>query len=142
MLSWILGSHHTAVETERLIGTLNHVCLVVPEGHSQLVSLYKFHSGFKINHASEVRHKLSFQVADDIEWWRCHLQDKFVEMRIMCPPKPLDTKLFVDASTEWGIGLTLNGKWLAWQMKDGWNSEGHDISWAEMVAVELEGGHT
>jgi hypothetical protein len=33
-------------------------------------------------------------------------------------------KLFVDASTGWGIGLILNGKWLAWQFKEGWNSEG------------------
>lgn len=31
---WTPGSHHTAKEAERVIGTLNHVCLVVPEGRS------------------------------------------------------------------------------------------------------------
>jgi hypothetical protein len=36
-----------------------------------------------------------------------------------------------------GIGLILDRKWLAWQFKEGWRSEGHEIGWAEMVAVEL-----
>jgi hypothetical protein len=31
----------------------------------------------------------------------------------------------------------LDGKWLAWQFKEGWNSENREIGWAEMVAVEL-----
>lgn len=47
------------------------------------------------------------------------------------------TSLFVDASTSWGIGLVLNGKWLAWRLKNGWRGDGRDIGWAEMVAVEL-----
>jgi hypothetical protein len=45
--------------------------------------------------------------------------------------------LFVDASSSWGIGLILNGKWLAWEFKRGWKSDGREIGWAEMVAVEL-----
>jgi hypothetical protein len=40
-------------------------------------------------------------------------------------------------ATGWGIGLILNRKWLAWQLKDGWNTENCEIGWAEMVAVEL-----
>ena len=39
---WTHGSLHTAKEAEKIIGTLNHVCLVMPDGHSQMVSLYKF----------------------------------------------------------------------------------------------------
>jgi hypothetical protein len=58
-------------------------------------------------------------------------------MKIICPPEPLDNRVFVDASTGWGIGMILDGKWLAWQLKDGWKSEGREIGWAEMVAVEL-----
>jgi len=33
--------------------------------------------------------------------------------------------------------LILDGKWLAWQFKDGWKLEGCKIGWAEIVAVEL-----
>jgi hypothetical protein len=65
------------------------------------------------------------------------LQEEFVRMRIAHPLKPSDTELFVDASTGWGIGLILNGRWLAWQFKEGWNTEGRDIGWGEMVVVEL-----
>jgi hypothetical protein len=84
-----------------------------------------------------VRHKLSAANIEDMTWWRRRLTDSFVGMNIIRPPEPLDTALFVDASTGWGIGLILNGKWLAWQFMDGWKSDGRDIGWTEMVAVEL-----
>jgi hypothetical protein len=135
--TWTRSSCHTANEAERIIGTLNHVCLIVPEGQSYLVSLYKFQGGFKTNKASEVKHKLSAGTTEDMAWWRWQLQDKFVGMKIICLPKPLDTKLFVEVSTGWGIGLILNGKWLTWEFKDEWKSEGCEIGWAEMVAVKL-----
>lgn len=70
-------------------------------------------------------------------WWRARLQEAYVGMKIICPPAPLGNSVFVDASTSWGIGLVLDGKWLAWQFQDGWRSEGREIGWAEMVAVEL-----
>lgn len=134
---WTHGSLHTMKEAEIVIGTLNHVCLVVPEGRSHLVSLYKFRGGFKTNKASLLKHKLSVATSEDMAWWNQRLQADFVGMNIIRPPKPLATKLFVDASTTWGIGLVLDGKWLAWKLRDGWNSEGREIGWAEMVAVEL-----
>ena len=135
--SWTFGSHHTVKEAEQIIGTLNHICLVLPEGRTHLVSLYKFRSGFKNHHAYEAKHKLPFEAAGDISWWNQRLKDEFLGMKIIRPPEPLDTALFVDASTGWGIGLVLDGKWLAWQLKDGWNADNRGIGWAEMVAVEL-----
>jgi hypothetical protein len=135
--TWTRDSFHTVKETEKIIGTLNHVCLVVPEGRSRLVSLYKFRGGFKSQHANEAKHRLSAGGAEDLAWWKQCFQEEFVGMRIIRPPEPLATVLFVDASTGWGIGLILDGKWLAWQFKDGWKSEGREIGWAEMVAVEL-----
>jgi hypothetical protein len=135
--TWTPGSHHTAKEAERVIGTLNHVCLVVPEGRSHLVSLYKFRGGFKSHHVSDTKHKLSTGSGEDMLWWKRRLQEAFVGMKIFRPPQPLNTALFVDASTGWGIGLVLDGKWLAWQLKEGWKSDGREIGWAEMVAVEL-----
>jgi hypothetical protein len=134
---WTLGSLHTVKEAEQIIGTLNHVCLVVPEGRSRLVSLYKFRSGFKTHHSHEAKHKLTSAASSDLSWWRQRLSDEFVGMGIIRPPQPLSTSLFVDASTSWGIGIILDGKWLAWQFKEGWNLENREIGWAEMVAVEL-----
>jgi hypothetical protein len=135
--TWTHGSAHTLKETEAIIGTLNHVSLVVPEGRSYLVSLYKFRGGFKPGRASELKHKLSPTTAADIAWWRRRLQEDFVGMKIIRPPKPMDNKIHVDASTDWGIGLVIDGQWLAWQLQNGWKSEGREIGWAEMVAIEL-----
>lgn len=134
---WTLGSLHTMKEAEIIIGTLNHVCLVIPAGRAHLVSLYKFRGGFKSNGAKFLKHKLSREIAEDMAWWMQRLQGEFVGINVIRPPTPLDTKLFVDASTGWGIGLVLDGRWLAWQFKDGWKAEGREIGWAEMVAVEL-----
>jgi hypothetical protein len=134
---WTRGSVHSAKEAEKVIGTLNHVCLVVPEGRSRMVSLYKFRGGFRAGQSREVKHKLAAMAAEDMDWWRQRLQVDFVGMKIIRPPEPSQMKLFVDASTGWGIGLVIDGKWLAWQFKEGWNSEGREIGWGEMVAVEL-----
>ena len=101
------------------------------------MSLYKFRSGFKSNTPIHTKHKLLNPTADDITWWRERLSKTFVGLRIICPPKPLPNELFVDASTGWGIGFILDGKWLAWELKDEWRHDSRDIGWAEMVAVEL-----
>ena len=135
--TWTLKSPHTLKETEIIIGTLNHICLVVPEGRAHLVALFKFRGGFKEGRYGEVKHKLPNDATNDMLWWRNRLQDRSVGMKIIRPPTPLANNLFVDASTGWGIGLVLDGRWLAWQFQDGWKSDGRDIGWAEMVAVEL-----
>ena len=55
----------------------------------------------------------------------------------MIPPRRDDLEIYVDASTSWGIGLIVNGRWLAWRLAPGWKSDGRDIGWAEMAAVLL-----
>ena len=54
------------------------------------------------------------------------------------PSPPSEPQIFVDASA-WGIGFIMNDRWLSWKLKPGWNAplSGRDISWSEMVAVEL-----
>lgn len=46
-------------------------------------------------------------------------------------------RFFVDASTSFGIGFLADGYWLCWRLLPGWKSDGRDIGWAEMVAVDL-----
>jgi len=43
----------------------------------------------------------------------------------------------MDASTSWGVGFWMEGKWIAWRSIPGWKSDGQDIGWLEMVTVEL-----
>ncbi|KAF5378110.1 hypothetical protein D9615_007514 [Tricholomella constricta] len=51
--------------------------------------------------------------------------------------EPETAEIFVDSSASWGIGFSYNGRWLAWKLKPGWNAQGRDNNWGEMVAVEL-----
>ena len=45
--------------------------------------------------------------------------------------------LFVDASTSWGIGIIVAGRWTAFKLHGDWKVEGQGIYWLETVAVEL-----
>lgn len=52
-------------------------------------------------------------------------------------PTGAKLEIFVDSAASWGIGFIKDGRWLAWKFKRGWDTEGRDNSWGEMVAVEL-----
>jgi len=134
---WAPEKKMSREDAESIIGTLNHVTLVVPEGRSHMTNLYKFRASFKESDPTFVKHTLPPRLNDDIAWWSEKLCQKFVGMKIIRPPPPIDIRLYVDASTSWGIGLTLGDRWLAWEFKEGWKSDGREIGWAEMVAVDL-----
>lgn len=139
LLPWLTLVKQSLDHAETLIGTLNHVCLVVPAGRSHLVNLYGFRASFKESRSSSfVQHSISSKLRDDLQWWHNYLSRPFVGLDIIKLPPMSDIELFVDASTGWGIGLVLNSKWLAWELKDGWDSNpDRHIRWAEMVAIEL-----
>jgi hypothetical protein len=150
--SWVPEVKHTVKEVEKLIGnsfplmmiplsyslgTFNHVCLVVPLGRSHLPPLYRFRASFGTSPSRFLKRTPPAEVLESIEWWRAALHKEFLGLNIFRPPPPSNHKLYVDASSSWGIGLVLDGKWLAWEYKPGWYSEGREIGWAEMVAVNL-----
>jgi hypothetical protein len=76
-------------------------------------------------------------VADDVEWWAEQLRQGFCGSVLEIPPPRSNQRIYVDASTSWGIGLVIDEKWFAWRLKPGWKADGRDIGWAEMTAVEL-----
>lgn len=54
------------------------------------------------------------------------------------PARPTrNYNIWVDASTEWGIGLLWGSHWAAWRLLDGWKGPSRDIGWLEGIAVEL-----
>ena len=72
----------------------------------------------------------------DLLWWRAILSETRIGHSLL-PPLHWDPDVWVDASTSWGIGLLVKGWWAAWKLSDRWNEAGHDIGWAEMIAMEL-----
>ena len=135
---WTKGSKHSRSSTESLIGTLNHICLIVPEGYSHMPSLYRFRAHFREASPSYLTIPISNAVVTDIQWWTGCLQSEVVGMPVLRRPEArTDFNIFVDASTSWGIGIVINGRWLAFEFKEGWRNAGREIGWAEMVAIEL-----
>src|SRR5882724_10900925 len=45
--------------------------------------------------------------------------------------------VWVNVSTDWGIGIMLGHLWATWRLKPSWKIDGHDIGWAESIALEL-----
>lgn len=126
LVSWTLGTFVSLQATELIIGTLNHITLVIPTGQSHLPSLYKFCAGFPSNSPPWVKHRITSAIMVDITWWIDTLHSH-CSLQIYKPPPPLDITLHVDASISWGIDLNLNGKWLAWKLLLGWKTSEHNI---------------
>jgi hypothetical protein len=134
---WQVGVLVSRLDTETIVGTLNHCAFIVPQGRSHLVELYRFTAALSSTSSPYIKFKITHKVATDITWWREELAKPRVVLRIQEPPPIQTEEIFVDASTSWGVGITYRGKWLAWKFREGWFSEGRCIGWGEMVAIEL-----
>jgi len=49
----------------------------------------------------------------------------------------VDQDVWVDASTDWGIGVVVGQLWAAWKLRLSWKSDGRDIGWAESITLKL-----
>jgi hypothetical protein len=145
LAEWIEGYAPTLEEVESLAGTLQHVCLAVPEGRSRLPSFWRFKKSFGRSTCPRfVKIKLPAYLLKDIEWWQGYLSNPFCGSKVIAPATPSELSVYVDASTSWGIGIIVNGSWFAWELIGDWRAlsqsdveDRRSIGWAEMVAVEL-----
>ena len=105
------------------------------DGRSHLPSLSNFASSF---HNNEVITRYPpHSMMTDLTWWLQKLEVTGVS-RTLHPRGPLqDLGLYVDASTSWGIGIIIGGKWAAFQLSPVWKVPGRDICWLETLAIEL-----
>jgi hypothetical protein len=134
---WATGHKVSKHECDVVVGSLNHCTNVLRDGRNHLPSFYRLSASFSRATSPFVKHRIPADVAEDVTWWRRQLSSEPCISRIITPPAPLKSEIFVDASTSWGIGFSLDNQWLAWELLPGWKGEGRDIGWAEMVAVEL-----
>lgn len=127
--------HAPLSQTLTLQGSLVHIAFVHPLGCSHLPSLFYFSSQFNGNKSS--RRYPSKPLINDLHWW----EDALSSPDISCSLKPygpaLVLEIFVDASTDWGIGIIVDGFWDAWHLIPGWKDQGRNIGWLEALAVEL-----
>ncbi len=133
-----LYSNHPALlaPTLSLQGSLVHISFVYPLGSSHLPSIFSFASSFNENRYSRrypnQPNDSGFEMVGDNTLGAGPLSARF-------SPRAHNWTgdISVDASTDWGIGVVVNGKWDAWSLRPGWKSEGRNIGWLEALAVEF-----
>ena len=88
-------------------------------------------------HKPFVPHMPQKGTQDDIAWWTKHLTEQAPPAPIPTPQAPTDICAFSDASSTIGIGIHIQGRWCAWTLWPGWDTDGRDIGWAEAAGFEL-----
>jgi len=119
-----------------LNGMLSHVAFIIPHGWAYLANLCTFIASFTSNSKFSRRHP-SPSVKNDLKWWFNTLSSPPNARTLLPHGTTQDLNLWVDASTEWGIGIILKGKWNTWTLSENWKGNGRDIGWLEAIAVEL-----
>ena len=122
-------------DVERIHGSLCYISFIYREGRNRLPSLSNFAASFLGN--EYIPRFPPRSLISDLRWWALQLQKPDFHRQLMPPGTPLDLGIYVDASTSWGIGILIQGKWLALQLSPTWKIPGRDICWLESIAVEL-----
>lgn len=125
-----------AQEALRLHGKLVHVSSIFPLIRPFLPSVTRFASRFQ---SARARLHVPRSVAADLSWVAWILQQMPNETPLSFS-EPLDWSWWGDASTSFGLGVTVGSFWGVWQWAPGFVVGPHnefDIGWAEAIAVEL-----
>jgi hypothetical protein len=135
---WLTRSNSGGVsqsETEKVVGSLEHVCSVHQHGRSFLSPAYAFLKSFSSVSRFVTRHPPRDVVAD-MRTWTSILAIPHASRSLSHRPT-IDIDIWVDACTSWGIAIVVGPLWRAWKLKAGWKSNRRDIGWAESAAIEL-----
>ena len=136
IMEWEKKHTHNLLETQKLYGKLLHASLVIPAGRAHLTSLEAMLGTF--HHNPFLPHTPPQDTPDNLDWWRHQLSHSDVS-RPTLPPQPIiDHKAYSDASSGFGMAITVGPKWQVWRLADGWKSQGRDIQWAEAIGIGFE----
>ena len=132
---WRKKRTHDLMETQRLYGKLLHATLVIPAGRAHLTSLEAMLASFNDNPFRP--HTPPRSTPDDLDWWQRQLCRASISIPLPSPRPLTDYSAYSDASSGFGVAITVGPRWRAWRLADGWKSQGRDIQWAEAVGFEL-----
>jgi hypothetical protein len=98
----------------------SHMFLSSFHSHSYLMNFSSFIAQFPSKHAS---HHPPPSIVSDLKWWLSMLSTPPTPCTLTMrgPPKYLD--LWVDASTDWGIGIIIGSKLNAWTLHLVWKNK-------------------
>jgi hypothetical protein len=121
--------------TQKVHGSLVHICYVHQDGRSHLLALQHFVASYPSRHASRIPLRM---VVEDLRWWSARLCSPGAFRILVDRGPPIDLGISVDASTDFGIGLRVGNCFKAWQLLPGAvGLMGRDIGWLETLAIEF-----
>ncbi|KAF7300881.1 Reverse transcriptase ribonuclease h [Mycena kentingensis (nom. inval.)] len=122
-------------EIMKIHGSLCHIAYVYPNGRSYIAPLSNAIVLF--NGSKTARHHHTTATDTALKWWRATLSVPGIPRVLVTRGPVQDLRLYVDASTDWGIGTYWDGQWDAFRMKEGWKSKSRHITWLEAIALEF-----
>ena len=109
--------------------------LVIPAGQAHLTSLEAMLT--ICSNSPFIPCSPPWDTPDNLEWWKAQLRKPIISKAISEPQLLVDYKAFSDASSGFGIAITVGPRWQAWRLAAGWKTQGQDIQWAKAVGLEL-----
>lgn len=136
--AWLAAPKVSLKATESLLGSLIHCALAVPAGRSRIVGLSRFLAGFSCDYKRcYVTRTRTARALEDTIWWRDQLSASWCGSILKPPPPLIPRNFYMDASTSFGIGIVSKREYGMLYLKNNWASNGRDIGWAKIVAVEI-----
>jgi hypothetical protein len=130
------GTVFSFKQVEVMAGRLNHVSYLLPQLRCYLNSLYRWMNAWVYRH---IELPLPTDARQDLEEWLTTLLF-FRETRMIRNPDPTEIGWMGDASTSYGIGVTIGRHWAQFQRTKHWDhgtEPKRDIAWLETVAIRL-----
>ena len=128
---WEQRKKHNLLDVQKLYGKLLHAALVIPAGRAHLTNLEAMLA--VCSSGPFIPRSPPRDTSDDLEWWKAKLRKPTISKAISEPQSPTDYEAYSDASSGFGIAITIGPRWRAWRLAAGWKSQGRDIQWAEAV---------
>src|SRR3984957_13527993 len=93
-------------DAQKISGSLSHLSFVLQRGRSYLANLFHWIGTFPNEFAPRYPPP---SVVTDLTWWSHALKNTSPICQLFPPTDPINLDIWVDASTDWGIGITTEG---------------------------------
>ena len=112
IVEWKEKRMHNLLETQRLHRKLQHAALVIPAGRAYLTNMVAMLTSF--NNSPFLPHTPLQGTPDDLAWWQCQLRRTNISIPIPRPCPLVEHRAFSDASSGFGVAITVGVQWRAW----------------------------
>lgn len=124
----------TRLNTMKVNGSLSHITMVYPEGHTYLPNILQIL--LELQRPPPIA-SLRSPHGDRPEWWSSKLMNPSTARSLVPRGEIVDLNFWMDTLSSRRIGLLFEGHWAAWKWLDGLESDFQEIGWAEGVTVKL-----